>query len=340
MTDLTETEWSIVADAKSWMDALREAHGSHSPFSAVKVETRASGSLKRRDLTIIDRGGRICLTGEVKVPWAADGASPFVESTVLDARRKAAAVQSPWFFTWNLNELVLWRTAGSNDLRMPAESTTYSFTQLRKPDDYKNPRLERQLRDGIERFFNDFIRLFSGESVVAARAPDEFFVRQFESFLVWPILAATSALVRRETNAGMRAAVDRWMRDEQGWPLVGDRQELLSRAARFACYAVANKLVFYDALRKRFSNLPVLTIADAITTGEGVIDQLSAFFDTARDLTGDYETVFGSIAADTGARLPFYDDSVVGTGDNLLLNSAASICPGSTTTLSVGSSSG
>ena len=102
------------------------------------------------------------------------------------------------------------------------------------------------------------------------------------------------------------------MREEQGWPIVGDRYELLGRAARFACYAVANKLVFYDALRKRFSDLPELTIGNTITTGEGLTDQLSTFFDIARDTTGDYETVFGSMAADTGARLPFYDDTVVG----------------------------
>lgn len=312
LTNLTDTEWSIVADAKSWMDALREAHGDQSPFGAVKVETRASGSLKRRDLTITDRAGRICLTGEVKVPWAADGASPFVESTVVDARKKAAAVQSPWFFTWNLNELVLWRSTGPDDPHAPRQFKTYDFTQLRAPGDLKNPRLNRELRDGVERFFLDFMRLFRGDIAVVARAPDEFFVRQFESFLIWPILTATSALVRRDGNTAARGAVDRWMREEQGWPVVGDRHELLGRAARFACYAVANKLVFYDALRKRFSDLPELTIGDTITTGEGLTEQLSTFFDIAREITGDYETVFGSIAADTGARLPFYDDGVVG----------------------------
>ncbi len=312
LTDLTDTEWSIVADAKSWMDALREAHGDQSPFGAVKVETRASSSLKRRDLTITDRAGRICLTGEVKVPWAADGASPFVESTVVDARKKAAAVHSPWFFTWNLNELVLWRSGGADDPHAPRQYKTYDFTQLRASGDLKNPRLNRELRDGVERFFLDFMRLFRGDIAVVARAPDEFFVRQFESFLIWPILTATSALVRRDGNPAARAAVDRWMREEQGWPIVGDRHELLGRAARFACYAVANKLVFYDALRKRFSDLPELTIGDTITTGEGLTDQLSTFFDIAREVTGDYETVFGSIAADTGARLPFHEDTVVG----------------------------
>ena len=216
MTDLTDTEWSIVADAKSWMDALREAHGDQSPFGAIKVETRASGSLKRRDLTITDRAGRICLTGKVKVPWAPDGASPFVESTVVDARKKAAAVHSPWFFTWNLNELVLWGSAGFDDPQAPRQHKTYEFTQIRAPGDLNNPRSNRELRDGVERFFLDFMRLFQGDIGVVARAPDEFFVRQFESFLIWPILTATNALVRRDANAGARATVDRWMREEQG----------------------------------------------------------------------------------------------------------------------------
>jgi methylase of polypeptide subunit release factors len=306
-----ETEWTVVGDAKSWMDALIDAHRSNSPFSKVKLETRTTGSLKRRDLTVLDRDGKICLTGEVKVPWANDGASPFVESTVVDARKKAVAAGSPWFFTWNLNELVLWRTESFGDLGAERGFQSWTVSSIRRQLDLQNPRFERELRDGIERFFLGFMKLFKGEDQLPRRAPDEYFIHAFDSFLAWPILVATQALIERDNMPLVRSLVDRWMRDEQGWTLVGDRAEMLGRAARFASYAVASKLVFYDALRKRFTDLPNLTISDSVSDGDGLIEQISSFFDNAQHTTGDYETVFGSVTADIGMRLPFYDPAVV-----------------------------
>lgn len=277
-----ETEWTIVADAKSWMDSLLERHGADAPFSKVKLETRTAGSLKRRDLTILDRNGGVALTGEAKVPYAPDGASPFVESTVVDARRKAIAAGAPWFFTWNLNELVLWKTDSVADLRGERGFKTYSVTTIRRREDLESPQVQIALRDGIERFLLDFMRVFTGVLEVQRRAPDEYFVRTFDSFLTLPILNASRALIERDKTPTVREAMNRWMRDEQGWTLVGDRADLLARAAKFAVYGVANKLVFYDALRKRFSDLPQLVINDDVDTGDALVDRLATFFDTAR----------------------------------------------------------
>lgn len=313
-----QTEWTIVGDAKSWMDSLLEAHGEASPFSRVKLETRTGTSLRRRDLTVLDRRNRICLTGEVKVPWAHDGASPFVESTVRDARQKAEQAGSEWFFTWNLNELVLWRTSSFGELGGSRGFKTYQLSSVRKQGDLENPRFERELRDGIERFFLDFMRLFLGKAELPQRPPDEYFIYAFDSFLIRPVLDATHALVARDGVPANRASIDRWMRDEQGWVIAGDRGELLSRAARFASYAVANKLVFYDALRKRFSDLPPLDVPAGLQAGEELVNRLSAFFDEARHITGDYETVFGPVEGDVGSRIPFYDDVIVDSWRQLI----------------------
>lgn len=301
------------------MDSLLDAHGEAAPFSRVKLETRTSASLKRRDLTILDRRGRVCLTGEAKVPWAHDGASPFVESTVRDARIKAEAAGSDWFFTWNLNEIVLWRSATVGELGGSRGFKTYQVSTIRKQSDLDNPRFEREMRDGIERFFLDFMRIYRGEVELPQRPPDEYFIHAFDSFLVRPVLDATHALIARDRTPANQAAINRWMREEQGWVIVGDRADLLGRAARFASYAIANKLVFYDALRKRFSDLPPLALPQEITTGEALVGRLAAFFDEARHITGDYETVFGPIAGDIGSRIPFYDDFVVDAWRQLVL---------------------
>lgn len=313
-----QNEWTLVGDAKSWMDALLAAHGDSAPFARIMLEARTSGSLKRRDLTVVDRRSRVCLTGEVKVPWASDGASPFVESTVRDARSKADHAGSEWFFTWNLNELVLWRTSTLGELGGSRGFKTYQVSSIRTQRDLENPRFQRELRDGIERFFLDFMKIFRGEVALPQRPPDEYFIHAFDSFLARPILDATYALIDRDGVAANQAAVNRWMREEQGWIIAGERSELLGRAARFATYAIANKLVFYDALRKRFSELPSLNLPAQIATGEGLIERFSAFFDEARHVTGDYETVFGPIAGDIGSRIPFYDDSVVASWRQLI----------------------
>ena len=106
--DNTTTEWEIVSLAASWMEALFAAHKKASPFKSARVERKSQGSQQRRDITILDHDDKAVVTGEVKLPWAPDGHSPFVESVVLDAREKAARAGVDWFFTWNLNELVLW----------------------------------------------------------------------------------------------------------------------------------------------------------------------------------------------------------------------------------------
>ena len=300
------------------MDALLAAHGDAAPFARVMLETRTSGSLRRRDITVVDRRSHVCLTGEVKVPWASDGSSPFVESTVRDARSKAEQAGSDWFFTWNLNELVLWRTSSFGELGGSRGFKTYQVSSLRTQRDLDNPRFQRELRDGVERFFLDFMRIFRGEVELPQLPPDEYFIHAFDSFLARPILDATYALIDRDSVPANQSAVNRWMRDEQGWIIGGDRSELLGKAARFATYAIANKLVFYDALRKRFSELPPLDLPQQIVTGEGLIERFSAFFDQARHITGDYETVFGPIAGDVGTRIPFYDDTVVASWRQLI----------------------
>lgn len=177
-----QTEWTVVGDAKSWMDSLIEAHGETSPFARVRLETRTTTSLRRRDLTVIDRFGQVVLTGEVKVPWASNGASPFVESTVRDARQKAEQAGSDWFFTWNLNEIVLWKSDTLGELGGSRGFKTYQVSSLQRQTDLDNPRFERELRDGIERFFLDFMRVYRGEVVLPRRPAEQTYLSGLHGF--------------------------------------------------------------------------------------------------------------------------------------------------------------
>ena len=62
-------------------------------------------------------------------------------------------------------------------------------------------------------------------------------------------------LEQRYATARGKADLDAWMRDEQGWTLAADAEGIrdnLERAAKFSCYALVNRLVFYEALMKRY----------------------------------------------------------------------------------------
>ena len=130
-----------------------------------------------------------------------------------------------------------------------------------------------------------------------------------------PIRFTLDDLQQRHQRARERQALDAWMRDEQGWVLAADPEgirETLERAAKFANYALVNKLVFYEALMKRYgAHLKKLHVPDHVDTGDGLRLHLQGYFDKAKKVTGDYETVFGEDHAGLGARIPFYADTAV-----------------------------
>jgi type I restriction-modification system DNA methylase subunit len=307
----TVYEIDFTSQVAGWIKQLIDVNGPSFPIGDARIETLAEGSRKRRDITFYDRSGAPCLTGEVKLPWAADGYSPYIESTVDDARAKAIRAGVKWFFTWNVNELLLWRLDGAGALGSARDVERFAIGQLQKRADAENPKLIAGIRREVEKFAQHFASVLVGERGIATRAPDIYFIHSLESFLERPIALTKFELNQRYGKARERERLENWMRDRQGWAVGGDQDELLLRAARFTNYTAANRLIFYEALRKRFPALPELDLADHIRTGEKLFDTLRAYFDEAREVTGDYETVFGVDPSDVGDRIPFYDDSIV-----------------------------
>jgi methylase of polypeptide subunit release factors len=309
MAEADLTEWEIVALAAGWMNSLFEAHRDASPLKECRVEKRTAGSLKRRDMTIVGADRRARVTGEAKLPWAPDGHSPFVDSVVRDARDKAAREGVDLFFIWNINELVLWR-------RSAFEAGERGYLHFRMAEVLKkgeplSPIVEAQIRDGIERFTIKLIELVRENQPLPLRSPDDYFVQALESFLKRPIGETRWALLDRDKDKTRAAQLDRWMREDQGWTLSTDREDDIERAAKFACYATANKLVFYEALKKRFARLPSLKFTPGALTSDDALDQIEAFFSRAKRFSGDYETIFGFDRKDFGTRIPFLSPAAV-----------------------------
>jgi hypothetical protein len=145
------------------------------------------------------------------------------------------------------------------------------------------------------------------------RTPDIYSIHSLEGFLERPIALTKLELDDRFNKSHEKTSLERWMRARQGWSLGGNQDDLLLRAAEFTNYTVTIRLICYEALRKRFTSLPNLAIGAHIKDGDALFGNFRAFFDEAREVPHDYETVFGFDPADIGDRIPFYDNTVVGS---------------------------
>ena len=103
-------EWEFTAQVASWIDEILHKD-MRLPFEGAKCEQTGKDSRKRRDLTLLDRDQRPAIPGEIKLPYNRDGGTPYNSTLVRDARSKAQRAGVHFFFTWNVNEFVLWETA-------------------------------------------------------------------------------------------------------------------------------------------------------------------------------------------------------------------------------------
>ncbi|MBI3244848.1 MAG: SAM-dependent DNA methyltransferase [Chloroflexi bacterium] len=307
------TEWEFTADIASRINLLLREHG-NLPFSEVRAEARAKGSVKRRDLTLYDRNGKPVLTGEVKMPDNPEGRTPFQQGVVEDAHRKADAIGVNYNFTWNINRFVLWNTFehGKPITERAVEQYNVLPSPIRNSDETQHPRVQSQIDAFLLEFLARFAALLSGERPMLLLPLDEKFIFVYEASLEQPVAQTLAALNHYyERNRDVRRELDRWMRDEQGWVLSNEEgilRDNLERAAKFSCYVLANKIVFYKALRRRFAKLRALRMPKSVTTGIELGKHLAELFRQAIEVTGDYETVF---KGNFGDSLPYLSDEAV-----------------------------
>lgn len=317
------TEWEFTADVASWINQYL-ALNPFLIFKEAKCEQRASGSTKRRDISLIGKDSRVLITGEVKLPYMLDGATPYNETVYQDARKKAVAAQAEYFFTWNVNECALWETFSP---KIAPHERQYKVWQVLKtpvdnPGHLEHPMTTDALKHWLPVFLNDLHRVIKGEAKIGAKSPDENFILYLESHLKAPIHLTLQALITLYQKPRFKSRLDQWMRDEQGW-IISDEPETvrdnLERAAKFACYALVNKLVFHEAMLKRYGQrMKKITVPKHIDTGEDLQLHLEKFFAEAKQVTGDYETVFGEDHTNMGALIPFYSEHVGGPWRELI----------------------
>ena len=318
MADAIEHELTFCAEVAGWLNHELETRPELA-FGHVKTEQSSRGSRTRRDLSMTDRSGKVAVTGEVKLPYMADGGSPFNPAVVEDAHGKAARVGATFFFTWNVNRIVLWRTDEAGKALYDRHIYDATLAQVRRESDLANPAVSQAIRRGLVKFLERASQAFTGVLPLAQRPLDEFFITVLEAALERPIANTLAAIIGKyDQDALFKTQLDSWMRDTQQWHLSDDplmQQDNLERAAKFSCYVLVNKIVFYCALRKRYTRLPAVRIPAALTDVRRLQSLFVDYFDRAKKATRDYETVFDGDFADS---LPFTSEHVVSGWRDLL----------------------
>ncbi len=307
------TEWEFTGDVASRINRLLQSYP-ELPFKEARIEMRQAGRAKRRDLTLLNRRDKPVLTGEVKMPDKPDGRSPFQHGVVEDAHHKADDAGAEYNFTWNVNRFVLWKTfeTGKPISQRDIEHWEVLPAPIRTSDETLHSRVQAQIDDFLLKFLTRFADILSG-AVPMRQAPlDEKFIVVYESSLEAPVAQTLAAIhARYQRDRDFVRDLDQWMREDQEWVISKDEDVLrdnLERAAKFSCYVLANKIVFYKALRRRFSKLHALRIPKHIGEGSDLSRHLNDLFRHAVEVTRDYETVFQNTFGDT---LPFLSDEAV-----------------------------
>jgi methylase of polypeptide subunit release factors len=304
-------EWTFTADVcKTIQGILAENPGL--PFSEAKVEQGAGAGRKRRDLPLYDNNNRPVLTGEVKLPDRPDGQSPYADPLRDDAFQKANAKGVEHFFTWNVNRFVLWKTFEAGKPIAERDLEHFNVTSITSSAELESPGVQTEIRGFLTQFLGRYARILEGTEPIRSKPLDEKFIRVLESALERPILQTLNAMTRLYSEEKKFARLlDSWMRDAQGWTLSYDSQALrdnLSRAAHLSCYVLVNKIVFQQALRRRFPKLRRIRIPQSLKTVARLRETIQIAFDEAKRISHDYETVFDG---DFGDSLPLLEDAIV-----------------------------
>jgi methylase of polypeptide subunit release factors len=270
--------------------------GAYDPLHEACVEGFGTGTQqrKRKDLRFYDPHGKLVLCGEVKLPGTLEGRSAFAEKLMQDAFTKADNATVQFFFTWNVNEFILFDRGLWDRPLIDRRVRVWRLARnLASPEDVAR---EENLNFIKTHFLPDLLRDLA--DILSGRQrewlpPDDIFIRSLESHLDWPRqLASAYILAHAERSKAFDLRVQRWMGD-QDWTFVRTPHEEWVKAvdnmAKTLAYVWANRLIFYKALRARLSDLPRLELRRSVKKPDEALVALNRLFQRAVDRSGDYE---------------------------------------------------
>ncbi len=324
---IRENEVAFCAEVKSWADALCQARPDL-PFSGAKIEQYGHGSHQRHDLRFLSRDGQVALCGEVKLPGTAEGRSPYDAALMADAFQKAENIQSRYFFTWNVNLLVLFDRKLWNKPLLERRVREWPLgLTLMRPDDVTRPEVRSRLQEiFLAEFLTDFAAIYEERIEDWGMPPDDIFIGSLESHLHEPVhITANYLAARAESDSAFDKRLQEWLASEMQWTFRrGDHDDwraVLDRAARTLAYVFANRAIFFEAIRARFpDDLDPLVVPKHRKGPDDLYRRFQQRFQEAVDVTHDYEPIFYPTVQDWAAPHIFAGPGAPDAWDSLLKN--------------------
>ncbi|MCI0541191.1 MAG: SAM-dependent methyltransferase [Verrucomicrobiales bacterium] len=314
--DIRTYEVTFCSRVAGWLNALFAKHPEW-PFRRAEIEESKAIKRKRSDLRIYGDAKKLILAGEVKLPGTVEGRTPYNPELVDDSAQKADNAGAEFFFTWNVNLLVLFDRKKWHLPLMERRVQDYELgLDLESREDVDRKEVEIRLQEYLAKFFAQFAEIAVGKKPEWGMRLDEWFIRSFEHHILWPVKLTRDHLwMRTGENKSFDHQLQEWIAKEQGWLFTRNDpvqwREVLDRTARTLCYVFANRLIFYESVRAKFAELDALEIPEHVKSPEPLYEHFQKTFQQAVEATGDYETLFYPYEKDWAGPLIFADpDSV------------------------------
>jgi hypothetical protein len=177
-------EADFCAQVASYANSFFVDHPDH-PLENARIEGCGAGPAqrKRKDLRFYDRSGCIALCGEVKLPGTAEGRSPYADELIQDADHKADNAGVQYFFTWNVNTLVLWDRSKWDVPLLDRRVREWQLgLNLSRPDDAGAPHVLEHIQNKfLPALLNDIADIITGRRPDWGILPDDIFIRSLEN---------------------------------------------------------------------------------------------------------------------------------------------------------------
>jgi len=268
------------------------------PFERADSDVELKGLKKPpnfSDIVLWEKGkvlqeGGAALVIELKQPVY----NPFDEEIVEKAFVYAGKLGAPYFATSNMQNIVLFSSSEQAPL-MDRRKGFYKISSIAHPNDVRREDVRKKMEDGLRNFLLKFTEIYSGKEVLPTIPVDEFFVYNLRTLVDSLSTPLTDAIIKAFNTANFKEGFKNWF-IEQGWtPPFNSNEEYyddFNRSARQYLYLLANKLMFYLVLKTHVPDMPDLSVSET-KDGESLKKALQQYFEKAKELSGDYETIFG-----------------------------------------------
>jgi methylase of polypeptide subunit release factors len=263
------------------------------PFGGVDIDVKKEtpdGRPRYPDITIWKRNGKdpACHI-ELKNPKR----NPFFDGFEQAQLYANLIPTSPFFATWNINRLVLWKNYVEATTLDEKIAGVYEIAKIKDPKELKDPEVQKKIKKSLRKFLRNLAELVEGGKELQKLPIDELFIYAFREFVdtIYDRIAIEIREKFRKSKEFRNKLIEWFI--YQGWNAPTDDDiESFEKVARQFLYLLVNKIMFYNALRKNFSSLEPIILED-IEDGEALKRELQKYFDKAEKITKDFEAIFG-----------------------------------------------